>query len=191
MIQDAQIGRAPDDNRPVVFMVQDEARFGRITRPVKCWAPPGMRPCAPNQIVRQAIYAFAAIVPKTGHMTSLILPTANSDMMSIFLEQVSNDFIGSFIIMQVDGASWHHSQKVRVPENIRFIFQPPYSPQVNPTEHIWEELREKHFGNRTFSTLDALQDQLCMALDKLSQNTDSVRSITYFPHIRIACENAN
>jgi hypothetical protein len=136
LIQDAQKDRAPDDDRPVVFMVQDEARFGRITQPVKCWAPHGMRPCAPTQIVRQAIYAFAAIAPKTGCMTSLILPTANYDMMGLFLEQVSKDFAGSFIVMQVDGASWHRSQKVRIPENIRLIFQPPYSPQVNPTEHI-------------------------------------------------------
>jgi transposase len=191
LIQNAQEGRAPDDDRPIVFMVQDEARFGRITQPVRCWAPPGIRPSAPNQIIRQAIYAFAAIAPKTGHMVSLILPTANSDMMTLFLEQVSKEFVGSFIIMQVDGASWHRSQKVRIPENIRLIFQPPYSPQVNPTEHIWEEIREKHFGNRLFPTLDALQDCLCMALDNLSCNANSVRSMTYFPHIRVACENAN
>lgn len=191
MIQKAQIGRAPDDHRPVVFLVQDEARFGRITQPVKCWAPLGMRPSAPSQIIRQALYAFAAIAPKTGQMTSLILPTANSDMMSVFLEQVSKDFVDSFVVMQVDGASWHRSSRVRIPENIRLIFQPPYSPQVNPTEHIWEEIREKHFGNRLFPTLDALQDHLCMALGKLSCKNDSVRSITYFPHIRVACENAN
>jgi transposase len=172
-------------------MVQDEARFGRITQPVKCWAPLGMRPCAPSQIVRQAIYAFAAIAPKTGQMVSLILPTANSDMMSLFLEQVSKDFIDSFVVMQVDGASWHHSQKVCIPENIRLIFQPPYSPQVNPTEHLWEEIREKYFPNRAFPSLDAVQDQLCTALQELSLDPVRVRSMTYFPHIRVACENAN
>lgn len=190
MIQNAQVGREPDDDRPVVFMVQDEARFGRITQPVKCWAPLGTRPIAPNQIVRQAIYAFAAIAPKTGKMTSLILPMANSDMMSIFLEQVSKDFIGSFVVMQVDGASWHHSQKVCIPENIRLIFQPPYSPQVNPTEHLWEEIREKYFPNRAFPSLDAVQDQLCTALHDLSCDKERMRSMTYFPHIRVACEKA-
>ena len=191
MIQDAQKDRALDDDRPVVFMVQDEARFGRITQPTRCWAPLGMRPCAPTQIVRQAIYAFAAIAPKTGRMTSLILPTANSDTMGLFLEQVSKDFAGSFVVMQVDGASWHRSQKVRIPENIRLIFQPPYSPQVNPTEHIWEEIREKYFPNRAFPSLDAVQDRLCMALQELCHDPDCVRSMTYFPHIRVACENAN
>ncbi len=171
-------------------MVQDEARFGRITRPQRCWAPSDMRPCTPQQIVRQAIYAFAAVDPKAGKLLSLILPTANTDMMTIFLEYVSKEYSHSFIIMQVDGASWHRSQHLQLPENIRLIFQPPYSPEVNAVEHIWEELREKHFSNRIFPSLDALQDHLCTALNELSSETTTVRSLTYFPHIRVACENA-
>ena len=172
-------------------MVQDEARFGRITQPVRCWAPAGMRPCTPQQIVRQAIYAFAAVDPKSGKMISLILPTANTEMMTIFLSHVSKEFTDSFIVMQVDGASWHRSQYLQIPENIRLIFQPPYSPEVNPVEHIWEELREKHFSNRIFPSLDALQDHLCTAINALSSNHNTVRSITYFPHIRVAREKAS
>ena len=172
-------------------MVQDEARFGRITQPVRCWAPAGMRPCTPQQIVRQAIYAFTAVAPKSGEMISLILPTANTEMMTIFLEHVSIQFNHSFIVMQVDRASWHRSQHLQLPENIRLIFQPPYSPEVNPVEHIWGELREKHFSNRIFPSLDALQDHLCTAMNELSSNHTAVRSITYFPHIRVACEKAN
>lgn len=172
-------------------MVQDEARFGRITQPRRCWAPAGMRPCTPQQIIRQAIYAFAAVAPESGKMISLILPTANTEMMSIFLEHISREFANSFIVMQVDRASWHCSQYLHLPENIRLIFQPPYSPEVNPVEHIWEEIREKHFANRIFPSLDALQDHLCTAINKLSSNPTIVRSITYFPHIRVACEKAS
>jgi transposase len=174
----------------VIFLVQDEARFGRITQPTRGFAPAGMRPCTPHQIIRQAIYAFAAIEPQTGTMTSLIFPTANTDMMTLFLKHVSQQFAHSFIIMQVDGASWHRSQQLQLPENIRLIFQPPYSPETNPVEHIWEELREKYFANRVFPSLDALQDHLCSALIELSSSTDLICSMTYFPHIRAACENA-
>jgi len=189
-IEEALQDRKPDDHRPVIFMVQDEARFGRITQPRRCWAPKGMRPCTPHQIVREAIYAFTAVAPQYGKMTSLILPTANTDMMELFLEHISKEFTGSFLVMQVDGASWHRSQQLHVPENIRLIFQPPYSPQVNPVEHIWDELREKNFHNRIFPSLDALQDHLCTALNKLSSNTGIIRSLTYFPHIYLACEKA-
>ena len=175
----------------MIFLVQDEARFGRITQPVRCWAPAGMRPCTPQQIVRQAIYAFTAVAPKYGEMVSLILPTANTEMMTIFLEHVSKQFTDCFIVMQVDRASWHRSQHLQLPENIRLIFQPPYSPEVNPVEHIWDELREKYFSNRIFPSLDALQDHLCTAMNELSSNNNAVRSITYFPHIRVACEKAS
>ena len=66
-----------------------------------------------------------------------------------------------FIVMQVDGAGWHHSDELVIPSNIRLITQPPYSPEVNPVEHIWDDLREKHFGNRAFPSLDALIEVLC------------------------------
>ena len=174
----------------MLFLVQDEARFGRITQPTRCWAPAGLRPCVPAQIVRQAIYAFAAVDPQSGSLISLILPTANTDMMTIFLKQVSLECIDSFVIMQVDRASWHCSQQLQVPENIRLIFQPPYSPEVNPAEHLWKELREKHFANRIFPSLDDLQEHLCRSLTELSSQPDRLRSLTYFPHIRVACEGA-
>jgi hypothetical protein len=182
--------RKPDDYRPVIFLVQDEARFGRITQPRRCWAPKGMRPCTPHQIIRQAIYAFTAVDHQYGKMISPVFSTENTDMMNIFLEHVSNEFPDAFLVMQVDGASWHRSQQLHLPENIRLIFQPPYSPQVNPVEHIWDEIREKFFSNRIFSSLDALQDHLCTALNELSSHTGIIRSFTYFPHIYRACENA-
>jgi hypothetical protein len=60
------------------MMAQDEGRFGRITRPHACWAPPGVRPLAPAQVVREAVYAFAAVAPSLGKMCSLILPTGRA-----------------------------------------------------------------------------------------------------------------
>jgi hypothetical protein len=88
-----------------------------------------MRPCTPQQIVREAIYAFAAIAPKQGQMTSLILPSADTDMMTLFLEHVSTEFADAFMVMQVDGAGWHHSQELHLPENIRLIASRPHTAQ--------------------------------------------------------------
>ena len=149
-----------------------------------------MRPCTPSQIIRQAIYAFAAVAPQSGEMVSLIFPTANTEMMNIFLKEVSQQFSKSFLVLQVDGAGWHHSKDLLIPENIRLLFQPPSSPEVNPVEHIWDDVREKHFSNKTFPSLDRLQEQLCTALNQLSLNRDVICSMTYFPHIRVACETA-
>jgi transposase len=124
-------------------------------------------------------------------MVSLIFPTSNAEIMTLFLKHVSQQFPDFFIIMQVDGAGWHRSHKVQVPENMRLLFQPPYSPELNPVEHIWDEIREKYFHNCVFSSLGALEERICTALNELSSQTDCVRSITYFPHIKVACENAS
>ena len=186
-----QQGRNPDDHRPVMFMVQDEARFGRITSYRRCWAPEGIRPCTPHQIIRQYLSVFTAVAPQSGEMVSLVFPMCDTNTMTIFLEHVSQQFPTSFIVMQVDGASWHRSHELQVPENIHLLFQPPYSPEVNPVEHICDDMREKHFSNRQFISLDALQERLCTVLNDLSSRPKYICSMTYFPHIRIACENAS
>jgi len=139
----------------------------------------------PSQVVREALYVFAAVAPSLGKMCSLILPTANTEMMNLFLEHVSQTFSGYFIVMQVDQASWHQAKALVVPENIRLIKQPPYSPEVNPVEHIWDDIREKYFHNRVFSSLDLLTDTLCQALNMLSDNPQRITSMTNFPHLQI------
>lgn len=90
-------------------MAADEGRFGRIDEVRSCWCPKGIRPTVPQQMVRQYVYAYAAVAPSHCQMTCLILPYANTKMMNLFLEQVSVEFAEYFIVMQVDRADWHRS----------------------------------------------------------------------------------
>ena len=167
-------------------MGQDEGRFGRISRPKRCWAPPGMRPQVPSQVVRESVYIFAAVAPGAGLMTSLVLPSANTAMMNRFLEHVSQSFENYFIVMQVDQAGWHRSKELLVPANIRLIEQPAYSPEVNPVEHLWEELREKYLHNRLFSSLDSLIEVLCQGLNELTDDKERLSSMMSFPHLNVS-----
>ena len=130
-------------------MGQDEGRFGRITDIRTCWAPKGIRPKVAKQVVRTFVYVYAAVCMALGKMTTLILPHANTAMMNLFLEEVSHDFKEYFVIMLVDGAGWHRSHGLRIPENIRLIQQPSHSPELNPVEHLWEELREKYLPKQS------------------------------------------
>ena len=171
-------------------MTQDEGRFGRVNIPKASWSPMGIRPNVPKQIARQSFYVYCAVVPSLGKISSLILPYGNTDMMNIFLDHVSNDFIENEIIMQVDGAGWHLSKELKIPKNINFIKQPPYSPEVNPTEHIWDEIREKNLNNKIFNSIDETMDKVCKGLNKLYNNQDYVKSLTYFPYLNIIYQNA-
>ena len=168
-------------------MAQDEGCFGRISTPKRCWAPPGVRPQAPRQVVREYVYAYTAVAPEQGAMTSLILPYAKTAMMQRFLDHVAKTFADRFIVMQVDRAGWHTATALRIPENLRLIPQPPYSPELNPVEHIWEEVREKWFHNRVFPALSKVVDTLAEGLRHLAMHPAQVRSMTNFPHFRLLC----
>ena len=117
-------------------------------------------------------------------MTSLILPRADTAMMNLFLEHVATTFQEYFIVMQVDQAGWHQAKDLQVPENIRLIPQPPYSPELNPAEHLWEHLREKQFPNLACASLEEVVDKLCEELTHLESEPKRLRSMTYFPHFR-------
>jgi hypothetical protein len=177
--------RSPQDRRPVLIMAQDEGRFGRVSRPRGCWAPPGVRPTAPSQLVREFVQVFAAVAPQTGELISLILPTANTAMMNLFLAHVSETLADYFIVMQVDQAGWHHSRTLQVPANIRLIAQPAHSPEVNPVEHLWEELREKYFHNRAYPSLDLLEERLCQGLNTIAEDKERICSLMGFPHLKV------
>ena len=179
--------RDPEDHRPVLLFAQDEGRFGRISDVRRAWSPLGTRPQAPRQVIRTYLYVFTAVCPALGRMTSLILPWANTEMMDIFLRQVSEDFLDYFILMIADQAGWHISQNLEEPENIRLIKLPPRSPELNPSEHIWEELREKNFANKAFRDLDEVEDHLCRGLNDLAKDPGKLRSMTNFPYLNITC----
>ncbi len=105
LVDEALKSKDPQDNRPVLLMAQDEGRFGRLGQVMKAWCPAGHRPLVAKQGVRDYVYAYAAIAPALGKMTTLVLPFVNIKMMELFLQQVSLDFADYFILMQVDRAA--------------------------------------------------------------------------------------
>ena len=168
-------------------MAQDEACFGRISIPRRCWAPPKLRPQVARQIVREYVYVYSAVAPASGQMTSLLLPGADTAMMNLFLEHVGKEFSDSFIVMQVDRAGWHDGNELIIPENIRLIPQPAYSPELNPVEHVWDYLRENYFHNWAAPTLKRVIEVLIEGLQDLATDVELIQSMTYFPHLRIIC----
>ncbi len=164
-------------------MFQDEARFGRLSDPRRCWAPRGIRPEVSAQRVREFTYAFAAVSPHDGGLDSLVLPEVTTETMSLFLAEVASRHPADFILMCLDQAGWHKARALVVPANMRLEWLPPYSPECNPVEHLWEEIREKWFANRLFRQLDGVEDTLVTALRTLERETERVASITGFDWI--------
>jgi len=172
-------------------MFEDEARFGRISDPRRCWAPPGVRPEVSTQFIREYEYAFAAVSPQDGLLDTLVLPTVNTEAMSVFLAEVSRRHAEEFIVMVLDGAGWHKARRLLVPANMRLLSLPPWSPQLNPVEHVWDEVREKWFANRVFDSMSAVEEQLITALKTLEEDATRVASLTGFDWIKSIPLNAS
>lgn len=157
-------------------MFQDEAGFGRINTPKACWCPKGQRPAVPCHHIREYVYSFGAVTPINGDHFFLVLPYCNTNCMNLFLECLSKEYPDDMILLCCDGAAWHKSGSLIVPANIELFFIPPYTPEMNPIEQIWKELRQVGFRNEVFASLEKVVDRLCQTIRGLSNST--VHSIT-------------
>jgi len=168
---------------PIKLMFQDEARFGRIADVRRCWAPKPIRPLCQGMLTHEYTYAFGAVDACTGELDSLILPHVNTECMQLFLNEVSKGHPNEHIVMVIDGAGWHRSSTLQAPNNIYLLKLPPYAPELNPIEHVWDELREKFFHNRVFNSIEALEDHLTQALNTLENDPNRLESIVSWPWI--------
>ena len=100
-----------------------------------------------------------------------------------FLEEVSRRQADRFTLLFLDQAGWHTANSLDIPPNIRLAHIPAYSPELNPTEHIWDELREKHFHNNTFGSISAVEGALEIGLRNLEKDMQRVQSMTGFEWI--------
>lgn len=114
---------------------------------------------------------------------SLTADKMNTDNMSRFLSQASQAHQDEFIVMVLDGASSHKSKELKIPNNVSLILLPPYSPELNPAEQIWNVLRRDHFANRVFDSLDAATEQAERGLSMMAANKSAIRQLTNWPWI--------
>ena len=85
----------------------------------------------------------------------------------------------------------HIATELTLPENIRLIYQPPYCPQINPIEEIFDYTKENDFRNRVFDSLDDVENQLCYSVNTLHEDKQRLKSMTCYPHLNNLFLNAN
>ncbi len=160
---------------------EDEASFGRMNHVRKCWVFRPNRAIVKKQAVREYLYAFTTVCPQTGETCSIISPFCNTEAMNALLSETSIAYPHYRIIMIMDSAGWHTTNKLETPENITILPLPPYSPELNPTEHIWDYIREqKQFNNYTFNSIEEVDQQLGVALCDLQNEKEDIKSMCYF-----------
>ena len=155
----------------VRLMFQDEAGFGRINKPKYCWCMKGVRPHVPCHHIREYRYVYGAVEPVTGDSFFLIMPYCTTDCMEVFLQKLSDEYPKDEILLVCDGASWHRANDLVIPDNIHIVFIPPGTPEMNPIEQIWKEIRKMGFRNEVFDSLASVVDRLCATIVNLAATT--------------------
>lgn len=164
-------------------MFQDEASFGRISEPSNCWVPPKYQPTAPSQRIREYKPAYCAVSPADGEVFFIVLEKCNSENMNLFLSELSRKFPEDLILLCVDKASYHTSKKLlKIPANIQFFFLPAKTPEMNPVELIWREVRKIGFKNQAFDSMGDVIIRLNETIGAIS--SEAFKSLTLWGWIR-------
>ena len=98
--------------------------------------------------------------------------------MNIFLAELSLRYLNNLLLLVCDGAPCHSKGALEIPANIRVVTLPPYSPQLNPSENNWDDMREKFFGNLVFDSIQAVEKHLATACKFYEQNPQTVKSFS-------------
>ncbi len=149
ILQELAIEKAliDDPSVPIRFYNYSYIQVGRISDTRRCWCPKPTRPLCHSMVTQEYTYAYGAVSVTDGEFDSLILPHVNGEWMRVFLNEVASRHPNDRIVMILDGAGWYASGAVTIPANMRLVPLPPYAPELNPMEHIWNDLREKSFHN--------------------------------------------
>lgn len=174
----AQIIAENNPDKKIEIWFQDEARAGQKGSLAYRWAEKGTRPRVIKDRRFESAWIFGAVCPKRDLGVGLVFSKANADSMNIFLQEVSKNVdVESHAIMLVDQAGWHIAKKLNIPSNITLVRLPPYSPELNPTENVWEFLRSNYLSHKIYQTIDDVIDACCRAWNSVIGEAGRIRSI--------------
>ena len=141
---------------PIEVWFQDEARVGQKGTHAYIWSAIGSRPLMVRDNRHDPAYIFGAICPARAVGAAVLMPAANTEAMNEHLKEISTQIApGAHAVLVCDGAGWHQRGKqLVVPDNISLLSLPPYSPELNPMENVWDYLRQNKLCAQVWDTYD-------------------------------------
>lgn len=176
--QDAALTRPAFEQ--IRYFAQDESRFGLKTTVGRLLTRLGVKPLGHWQWQFKAFWLDGAVEPTTGEQCFLQFTPVDSECYQLFLDQFAQAYPDSLNILQVDNGAFHKAKALVMPANIMLLFQPPYCPELNPIERLWQHLK-KALRWALFKHLTQLQTKVDKLL--LDLTTATVASVTGFSFI--------
>jgi DDE superfamily endonuclease len=166
--------------KPIEVWFQDEARVGQQGTITRVWAKRGTRPRAPRDRRYTWAWLFGAACPARGVGAALVLPDVNAEATGLHLAEIGRRIApGAHAVVLFDGAGWHRQGgRLVVPGNLTLLPLPPYAPELNSMENVWEYLRGNWLSHKVWDTYDAILDACCDAWNRFAQQPERLTSIT-------------
>ena len=158
---------------------QDETRYGLLPVSRRRITQRGIKPITQVNPRYTSVYLYGAIEPLTGDQFFLEFSHLTSDCFQCFLEQFSEVFQESLNLLVLDKGRFHQAKSLKIPENVVLLFLPPYSPELNPIERFWQDLKAKLFTH-SYKTLEDMQAKVTEILQNYSDA--AVAKLTQFSH---------
>jgi transposase len=140
----------------------------------------GVKPIQRQRPAYQNFYLYGAVEPETGERFLLERESLDSDGFQDFLDGFSTRFPESLNLLVLDNGQFHKAKDLSVPENVRLVFLPPYSPELNPVERFWQDLKD-HVAFHLHETLSALRQRVRGKLE--SYTDEAVASLTGYDYL--------
>jgi hypothetical protein len=148
----------------------------------RAWVPRGSRPVARQCPGYDWLYVYAFIRPSDGETFWLFMPTVSVEAFQLALDefaQFASAGPDHQVVLVVDGAGWHTSRQLNVPEGLHLLKLPPYSPELQPVERLWPLLREA-LANRPVANLSQLEARLIHRVKALKPRKDYLSGLVQF-----------
>jgi transposase len=157
---------------------QDEARVGQQGTLTRLWAPKGSRPRVVRQQQFVSAYLFGAVCPVRDEAVGLVMPWVNTVAMQRHLEEIAAAVPeGRPAVVMADRAGWHLTPQLKVPTNLSLLPLPTASPELNPAEQVWEQLRQSDLANRCYSGYEDIVEACCKAWNTFVDTANAVKKL--------------
>lgn len=155
-------------------------RFGTRTELGRRWTAKAVRPLGEMLIGYEYGYLSVAINPRSGELFALILPDMTIESFQAFVDEFLR-FVGEEITVRLitDGAAAHRSARLKVKEELLIEHLPAYSPELNPVERLFKELR-KELKNRVFESFEVVEEAVIKAIEPFLRNGSRVKKLTFY-----------
>jgi transposase len=148
------------NNPSAILLAEDEAALMSVPSIIRTWGKKGIQPVIPTSNKKRfRATMFGAVNLYTGDICSAIAETGNTETFLSFVRKVLKKYPRKEIFFVLDNVRFHHAKKVteiflkRV-KRLHFIYLPSYSPDLNPQEWVWKQLRRETTHNTYYEIFD-------------------------------------